>query len=297
MPLQRYTFRAMSSVNEIQLEAPTVEAGRAAARAASLEVQRLEQKYSRFHADSLLSHINANAGGGPVPIDEETLGLLAFAGAAHRQSGGLFDPTSGVLRRAWKFDVPRVPSAAELAPVLALIGWDKVEVTDETVRLPLPGMELDFGGFAKEYAVDRAAAVLMEHAIESAMVDLAGDVGVLGTQPGGEPWRVAVPHPRMAGTLAASLPVGPGGLATSSDAERFLEVARVRHCHVLNPVTGQSARGLQSVTVHAPNCLVAGSAATIAMLKGASEGLAWLQGQGLEHLVLAEGGGVTNTFC
>lgn len=296
MALQRFTFRAMASVNEIQLAADSPGAGKTAARAASREVQRIEQKYSRFHADSLLSLINAQAGGDPVPVDAETLGLLAFAAASHASSGGLFDPTSGVLRRVWRFDIPHVPTMAELAPVLALVGWDQVEVTDETVRLPRAGMELDFGGFGKEYAVDRAAAVLMEHGIECGMVNLAGDLAILGVQPDGLPWRVGIQHPRLSGTIVASLPVASGALATSGDYERYIDVNRVRHCHVLNPMTGQSARGIQSVTVHAPSCLVAGSAATIAMLKGAAGGLAWLEGLGLKHLVVTEGGAVTNTF-
>src|SRR5204862_2754512 len=133
-------------------------------------------------------------------------------------------------------------------------------------------------------AVDRAALVLREAGVESAIVNLAGDLVVLGPQPGGEPWSVGIRHPRRDDAVIARLPVHSGAIATSGDYERFVEVDGVRHCHILNPRTGRSARGFQSVSVHASSCLVAGSATTIAMLKGREEGLAWLGSLGLAFL-------------
>ncbi|HET9653198.1 MAG TPA: FAD:protein FMN transferase [Usitatibacter sp.] len=292
MSLHRFTFRAMAAENEVQLHAANETHAAAAARFAVGEVKRIEAKYSRYRADSVLSRINAEAGGTPVTIDEETRRLLVFADACYRQSDGLFDATSGVLRRAWKFDVPRVPTDAELEPILALIGWPRVGITGHTVRLPQAGMELDFGGFGKEYAVDRAAVHLRDAGIASGMVNLAGDLTILGPQPDGSPWRVGVRHPRKADTLIATVPVYSGAIATSGDYERYVEVDGVRHCHVLHPRTGRSARGFQSVTVHAPSCLIAGSASTIAMLKGLEDGLEWLRSLGLPHLCVCDDGRV-----
>jgi len=296
MALHRFAFRAMAAENELQIHADDPESAGRAARAAMAEVERIEAKYSRYRAGSVVSRINAAAGKDPVAIDEETARLLDFADVCWRQSDGAFDPTSGVLRRAWRFDTPRVPSREELAPLLALIGWDRVERDATTIRLPQAGMELDFGGFGKEYAVDRAAAVLREHGIESAFANLAGDLAILGEQPGGEPWRVGIRHPREEDALIARLPVGSGGMATSGDYERFVVVDGVRHCHVLDPRTGRSARGLQSVTVHAAACIVAGSATTIAMLKGADGGEAWLEALGLPYFCVRADGSVAHTF-
>jgi thiamine biosynthesis lipoprotein len=294
--LHRFTFRAMAAENELQIHCDDGIVAAAAARAAIEEVHRIEAKYSRYRPDSVVSRINAAAGKAAVAIDEETSRHLDFADACHRQSDGAFDPTSGVLRRAWRFDTPRVPSDDELAPLLALIGWHRVERTASSIRLPLAGMELDFGGFGKEYAVDRAAAVLREHGIESAFAGLAGDLLILGEQPGGEPWQVGIQHPRKAGALMARLPVGSGGVATSGEYERFIEVDGVRHCHILDPRTGRSARGFQSVTVHATSCIVAGSACTIAMLKGAAQGEEWLRELGLPYYCVREDGTVSHTF-
>jgi len=189
-----------------------------------------------------------------------------------------------------------VPSEAELAPLLRLIGWDRVELGEGRVRLPHAGMELDFGGFGKEYAVDRAARILAESGARSALVNLAGDLAVIGAQPDGSPWRVGVRHPRKAGMALASIPVSSGAVATSGDYERFVEVDGVRHCHILDPRTGLSARGFQSVTVHAPSCLVAGSATTVAMLKGREEGLEWLGALGLPYLAVLGDGTIVNRF-
>ena len=269
MTLHRYAFHAMAATNEVQVHAPDRASAEAMAAHAIAEVRRIETKYSRYRTDSIVSRINAAAGGQPVTVDAETAQLLDYADACWRESGGLFDATSGVLRRAWRFEPGlRPPTDAQLAAVLPLIGWDRVEREGATVRLPRAGMELDFGGFGKEYAVDRAALALREAGAASALVNLAGDLAILGELPGGEPWRLAVQHPRRDDMALATLPVSSGAIATSGDYERFIEVDGVRHCHVLDPRTGRSARGFQSVTVHAPSCLVAGSATTIAMLKG-----------------------------
>jgi thiamine biosynthesis lipoprotein len=297
MPLHRYRFRAMAAENEIHVHAPSADHAAECASRAIAEVARIEAKYSRYRPDSVVSRINAAAGGDPVEVDAETLDLLRYAATCHEQSGGLFDVTSGVLRRAWRFDAERVPDEAELAPLLRLIDGRAVEVDGNRVRLRRAGMELDFGGFGKEYAVDRAALVLAGHGARSALVNLAGDLAIVGAQPDGSPWRVGVRHPRKADKAIASIPVASGAIATSGDYERFIVVDGVRHCHILDPRTGRSARGFQSVTVHAPACLVAGSATTIAMLKGRDAGLAWLDGLGLPYLAVLDDGAIVNRFA
>jgi thiamine biosynthesis lipoprotein len=286
----------MAADNELQLHCEDAALARAAAARAMEEVARIEAKYSRYRPETLLSRINAAAGRQFVEVDAETEALLDYAHACWEQSGGLFDATSGVLRRAWKFDIQRVPEDAELAPLLALVGWDRLERQPGRVRLSRPGMELDFGGFAKEYAVDRAALVLREAGVDSAVVNLAGDVAILGPQPGGAPWSVGIRHPRQEGALVAKIPVASGSLATSGDYERFIEVDGLRHCHILDPRTGRSARGLRSASVHAPTCLVAGSATTIAMLKGPGAGLAWLRDLGLGFLCVLDDGSVESSL-
>jgi thiamine biosynthesis lipoprotein len=290
MALHRFSFRAMAAGNEVQIHADDARSARRAAARAIAEVRRIEAKYSRYRAGSLLSRINAAAGGKAVAVDPETDALLDYADACWRESGGLFDVTSGVLRAAWDFRLARVPTDGELEPLVARIGWGRVEREAGRVRLPEAGMEIDFGGLGKEYAVDRAIAELHACGVASALVNLAGDMAILGPQPGGAPWRVGLRHPRREGEIAATWQVASGAIATSGDYERFVEVEGVRHCHVLDPRSGRSVQGFRSVTVHAPSCLVAGSASTIALLKGDSEGLGWLTSLGLPfHAILGDG--------
>jgi FAD:protein FMN transferase len=294
----RYTFRAMACDNAIEVFCADKLLADDAAACAIAEVTRIEAKYSRYLEDSVVAKVNRAAGRHLVEVDAETALLLDYADACFHQSYGLFDITSGVLRKVWNFKsgaMKAVPSVHELAPILELIGWDRVTRSREVdgmqqVMLPLAGMELDFGGFGKEYAADRAAAILLSHGINHAFVNLGGDVVVTGPQANGEAWQLGIQHPRVPGEVIASLPIRNGAIATSGDYERYVTIDGVRHSHLLNPRTGLSVQGLQSATVFAPTCLVAGSIATIAMLKGKSK--TWLRNSGADYLAVDAEGGV-----
>ena len=262
-------------------------AARHAAHAAMDEVKRIEAKYSRYRDDSVVSRINAAAGQGrATPIDAETAGLLAFADQLHRSSGGLFDLTSGVLRRAWDFRAGRVPTEAELDALKPLVDWRRVVWDERQVLLPEAGMELDFGGIGKEYAADRAQALLAGAGVAHGFVNLGGDLRVLGPRADGRPWRFGIQHPREPGSLAASVELRDGALATSGDYERFFVTPDGRRCcHILDPRSGQPVTHWQSVSVVAPVCAAAGALATIAMLHGA-EAAAFLRGQGVAFLAI-----------
>jgi FAD:protein FMN transferase len=273
----RYQFRAMACDNSITLFAPAEAKANEAANAAISEVKRIEAKYSRYLADSVLSYINRQAGSGvSAKIDSETALLLDFADTCYQQSGGLFDITSGVLRRVWDFRADEPPSREAITSVLPLVGWDRIQRSPSTVMLPETGMEIDFGGFGKEYAADRAAAILLSHGIHHGFVDLGGDVVVTGAQIDGAAWSLGVRHPREESQLLATVAIASGAVATSGDYERYIDFAGQRYSHILNPKTGDSVHGFQSVTAFAPSCMVAGSITTIAMLKGEKEGSEWL---------------------
>lgn len=120
-------FRAMGSTCEVVLAADSAAQAEVLAQPAMDEVRRIECKYSRYRDDSVVSSINASAGVGPVWCDEETWALMNFADQLHRQSEGLFDITSGVLRHAWDFAVPLVPSDAELGRLCSFVDWPAVQ--------------------------------------------------------------------------------------------------------------------------------------------------------------------------
>ena len=282
-----HSFKAMGGPACLRLEADDKATAEAAITAAVAEVERLENKYSRYRDNSLTCQINRAAGAEtPVPIDQETAGLLHYAGTVWRESDGLFDLTSGVLRRAWDFKSGRLPDQAEIDALLPLVGWDQVQWSQSSVYLPQAGMELDFGGCVKEYAADSAAAQLHRHGVTCALVDLAGDMVALGSPEGAVGWPVGIRHPGDRDSAVASVQLPQGGLASSGDYERCLEIDGKRYGHILHPRTGWPVGGLVAVSVLAQQCLVAGSSATIAMLKPAAEGLEWLTALGLPWLAI-----------
>jgi len=251
------------------------------------ELLRIQKKYSRYLPTSLVSRINASAGKSAVYCDDETLSLFKMAKDFYDQSDGLFDITSGVLRKAWDLGAISADSSCQasahkldviadrIAALKPLVGFGKVEFKGRELRLPIEGMELDFGGFGKEYASDAALTKLCLAGMKHGYINLAGDFRFAGPKPDGDAWQIGIQHPREPTSLLAIIPMIEGGLASSGDYERFIEIDGTRYCHILDPDTGWPVKGWQSVSVVAPTCVIAGFHATVAMLK---------QEQAINHL-------------
>lgn len=284
-----HTFSALGGSNEL-LAYGEPELVRRAFTAVETEVRRIEAKFSRYRSESIISQVNAAAGFKPVSVDEETAALFSYADQCFRESDQLFDITSGVLRKVWDFKAKKVPNEADLAKVLPLIGWEKISWKAPDIFLPTPGMEVDLGGIGKEYAADRAAFVATNCGLTSVLINLGGDIRALGPKPDGRPWEVGIKHPREDRKVLANLKLTTSGLATSGDYERFFVVAGQRYCHILNPKTGWPVSDLQSVTVVAPICLVAGTLATATMLLGRARGVAKLKAAKVSGLVVTHDG-------
>ena len=293
LPLQihRLPFKAMGSACEVVLAFHNQNEAESMAKLAIDEVLRIERKYSRYTTDSVIAKINQQAGRGALQCDYETWALFQFASQLFDQSDGLFDITSGVLRQAWDFKKPEVPTSQKLEVLLPLVGWKKVVLQDQSIALPLAGMEVDLGGFGKEYAADRAAQVLKEKGVTHGYVNLAGDMRFLGPKPTGEPWMIGIQDPRARDQVVATLPITQGGLATSGDYERYFELNGQRYCHVLNPKTGMPVSYWRSVSVTSPATVVSGCTTTMAMLKEA-DGLAFLQATGFDFFAIDHTGKV-----
>ncbi len=291
-----YDFKAMGSPCTIQLYARNAAKGAAAAEIAMNDVRRLEALYSRYREDSFLSEINRVAAtGGSISVDEETAGLLDYAGTCYQQSNGLFDITSGVLRKAWDFKSGKLPDHQTIARAREKIGWHHVKWARPVLSFDIPGMEIDFGGVVKEYAVDRAAALCLEAGIRHGIVNLGGDIKAIGPHPDGSPWRVAVRHPRQSDGILETLLLYSGALASSGDYERCIILNNVRYGHVLNPKTGWPVNTMAAVSVVSDYCVVAGSASTIGMLME-ELGPEWLLELGLPHMWVDVHGRVGGTL-
>ncbi|WP_099035054.1 FAD:protein FMN transferase [Lacimicrobium alkaliphilum] len=236
---------------------------------AFFEARRIEQKYSRYLSDNICSKIN-HSHGKSVIIDDETYRLLCFADSCYQLSDGLFDITSGVLRKVWKFDgSDRLPHAEEVEALLPLIGWPQVQFDQNSVTLPT-GFELDFGGIGKEYAVDAVSKRCLELAPQvSVVVNFGGDIQVTRPRVNKQAWHIGIENPETEGDALRLIRITRGGLATSGDARRYLCKDGIRYSHILNPKTGNPVTDApRSVTVAAEHCIQAGILATLALLNG-----------------------------
>lgn len=286
----------MGTLCDIQLYASAQDQADHTARAVIADVDRLEALYSRYRDDSLLSRINQVAAeGGSITVDAETQGLLDYAQTCYQESGGLFDITSGILRRAWDFKSGCLPGAGAIERLLPKIGWHKLNWTSPELSFPVPGMEIDLGGVVKEYAADRAATLCREFSIQHGLINLGGDVRVIGPHPDGSPWKISIRHPQKAESALKTVELFNGALASSGDYERCITIDGRRYGHVLNPLTGWPVKSLAAVSVISEHCVTAGSAATIAMLKE-EEGKSWLKKLGLPHLWMDVDGSVGGSY-
>jgi thiamine biosynthesis lipoprotein len=231
---------------------------------------RIEKKFSRYRTDSVIHRIN-HSGDEALFVDDETANLLDFAATLTTLSEGRFDITSGVLRKAWTFDGgERVPTQAQLDALLPLVGWHKVEWHRPRLKLQ-SGMQIDFGGIGKEYAVDTAAALADSIAPgTSCVVNFGGDVAVRNPRRDGQPWRIGIESTEHSGSATRMVNLTRGALATSGDSRRFVLKDGIRYSHILDARTGWSVRDApRSITVLADSCTQAGTLTTLAMLQGA----------------------------
>jgi thiamine biosynthesis lipoprotein len=279
-----FDFFAMGSPCALSLYARAQGDAARVADVAIAEVSRIERRYSRYIAESLLSRINSVAkAGDSICVDTETAYLIDHAFTAHARSQGLFDVTSGLMRQIWNDEIELIPREEEIAAILGRVGLDKVLWRRPTLTFLVPGMELDFGGVVKEYAADRAADVCRLSGARHGLVNLGGDIAVVGPHPDAAPWRIGIRDPMGGEAAVATLFVASGGVATSGNYERYFEVEGRRYSHAINPKTGWPVASLPSVTVAAETCLSAGMTSSIALLMGEACPQ-WLSTAGAAHL-------------
>ena len=251
-----------------------------AAQQAFAELQRLEGLFNRHDPSSEVAQLNARAGQW-VPVGPELLEVLVTVKDMAPATEGRFDVTIAPLLDLWGIsaDHPAVPEAAQLTRALERVGGDKLEIDREAarVRLAKPGMAIDLGGIGKGYAIDRAVQVLSRAGVSAGLVEVGGDLYLLGRRAGGEPWRVGVQHPREEGGLLGVLYLADHAVATSGDYQRFFEVEGVRYHHLLDPRTGRPGRTSISVTVVSRTVMQADLLSTGVFLMEPEAGIALLE--------------------
>ncbi len=224
------------------------------------EFQRL---HDMLHAwkPSELSELNAAfAQGKSKIVAPELAEILKDAAQLSAQSEGTFNPVIGALIQAWGFQADEFRAVLPDEKKIAVLVKANPQMSD-LVFLPSPTgergelvlsrnkvVQLDFGGYAKGYALDRAAAILKQQGIHHALINIGGNVLALGSH-GKRPWRVGIQHPRKPGALATLELQDGEAIGTSGDYQRYFEADGKRYCHVIDPRTGQPVPGVQAVTI------------------------------------------------
>lgn len=260
-------FDAMASHCELLLRASHLTVARELGECAAEEAWRIEGKYSRHREDSMLSWLHTRRGV-PVEVDEETALLLNYAQRCYHISDGMFDITSGILRRAWSIDdSDRRPEPDAIAALLPFVGFEKISWQSPTIELPV-GMELDLCGIGRQYAVDRAFELLAAKSKGPFLISFGGDMRASGPPPHGC-WEIGIP--------CMTLNIERGALATCGDP---------RIAPAINPKTGWPVpHAPRSITVAAGSCAEAGMLSMLARLQGA-RARQFLNEQGVKYWML-----------
>ena len=267
-------------------------AGEAAITAVMDEMHRIDRTMSPHKEDSELSRINRGAGAGPVPVSAEMARLIVRAAEFSALSGGAFDITYAAVGQLYDYRNRVRPGDDELARARAAVGWRNLLLDSQagTVRFARPGMRIDLGGFAKGHAVDNATAILRRRGIAHAMVSAGGDSRVIGDRRG-RPWTIGVRDPRRPGELAAMLPLEDVSISTSGDYERYFDADGTRFHHLIDPATGKSPRGIQSVTILADDGLTCEALSKIVFVLGVERGMALVESQSGVDAVVVDAAG------
>jgi thiamine biosynthesis lipoprotein len=241
-----------------------------------LLIANLDDSLSMHKPSSDISRVNTHAGREPVKVARRTATVLREALAAAELTGWAFDATIGPITALWRIrdaENPRLalPEDHEIKEALSLVGGDMMTVSgDDTVYLEKAGMKIDLGGIAKGFAAAEAGSFLSEAGIESALIDLGGNVLAVGNRPNGTPWRIGVQHPyRPRGEPICSITVNGASVITAGVYERFTEIGGKRYPHIFDPSTGRPVEGnLLSATVVAEDPAMGDALSTAFMTLG-----------------------------
>lgn len=243
------------------------------------EIKRLESLMSFFLESSEVTKLNNAAGKNEVELGCEVLYVLNRAKYFSELCGGTFDITIGPVAKLWGVftDHAKIPSPKEINDALSFTGYKDISINNGlgTAKLEKSGESVDLGAIAKGYAADRAIEIYKQHGIESAFINLGGNVMVLGNKPDGTPWKIGIQNPIFQrGACLGAIQAKNKTIVTSGDYERYFEKDNVRYHHILDPRTGYPANsGLMSATIVSEKSIGADAISTAIFILGLHEGM------------------------
>ncbi len=249
-------------------------------------LKEVNRKMSTYQKDSEISRFNRRHSEAPMQVSSEFVAVLRLAVQMHKESQGAFDVTVAPLVDLWGFgtkgtiDAP--PPQDSIDAVLERIGTQHLQIiNDSTIAKSIPHPELDLSAIAKGYGVDVVAGLLLRKGFTNFLVEIGGEVVVKGLK-GREPWRIGVDQPdfgaRPGKNLKKILALTDVAMATSGDYRQYFVSEDQTYTHTIDPQTGRPiVNGVASVTVLAPECVLADAMATAIMVMGADKGMQWVE--------------------
>ena len=240
--------------------------------------KRLDRIYRLMNANNRSSDVYRlnHSGGRAVTLNPATYHVLGQAKRYAELTGGAFDVTVLPLIHLWH-DAQRgdyFPAADAVKRVRAFVGWRGIELLGQNqARLKLPQSKVHLGGIAKGYALDEIARIIRAAGWHDFYVEAGGDIYVGGQNCSGQPWRIAIRHPRSAKRWLDQLHLQDCAVTTSGDYERYYIFRNQHWSHIINPITGYPQKGIVSATVVAPHAMLADALSTALCVLPPKQGL------------------------
>lgn len=242
-------------------------------------VKEIEDLVSVNKEGTEIDKLNKNAGIKPMKLSDTSYEIIDKGLEYSEISKGGYDLTIGALVKLWSIGLPeaKVPSQEEIDTAIKKIGYSKVKINAETkeVFLSEEGMMLDLGSIAKGYAADEVAEVLKEEGVESAIIDLGGNIFALGSKEGNKNWKIGIQNPfDNRGSIVGTIEISNKTVVTSGVYERYIEKDGVKYHHILNPKTGYPYdTEIQGISIIADKSIDGDALSTLVFTKGIDEGL------------------------
>lgn len=232
--------------------------------------------FSKTSEDSDIYRINT-AAGAPVEVSEDTLTLIKKGLYYSDLSNGIFDITVGSVSNIWDFkaETPALPAPETAAAAVSHVNYKNIIIEENTIRLSDPYTLLDVGAIAKGYIADRIRDYLEENDVKHAVIDLGGNILVLGTKTDGSKYNIGIQRPfDDTGTPITSVKIKDQSVVTTGNYQRYFEIDGKIYHHVLNPFTGfPCENNLYSVTIITDSSLTADALSTVCYLMGYEKGM------------------------
>ena len=252
------------------------------------KINELDDMLSTGKETSEVSRLNRSGG---AVLSPTMANLIKRSKAIYNKTDGLFDITIYPLMELWGFPTKnyKVPSEKEIAEKLKLVGFDKIDFNEETRKILFKnkGMEIDFGGIGKGYITDELVKILTDEKVESAIINLGGNVFGFRKKPDGSLWNIAIRDPNEPDKYMAAIRLEDSAVITSGGYERYFEENGIIYHHILDPRTGKpSDSGLKSVSIISKDGTLADALSTSLFIMGEEKAVKYWKENGSNFDIL-----------